>query len=1156
MREEVNIDQSAVVKEERVLGTVADLPYLIAEGRFKNFDRNQALICIVKTDQLEAVAESLRFFCADRVVVSFPAWDCEPFERLSPHHPIVHARVRALVTMAETKGQSLIIVTTALALIQKIIPKDFWSERSRSVQAGETLDRTHWTSYLADMGYHRVDTVRECGEFAVRGHLIDVFSPAHEKPVRIDFWDDQVETLSFFDPLMQNKLQDCEQFFCIPCHELILTEDQRQRFHHNVSLLSESALGLTAADRDAVARGLRPLGIERLMPLFCASMTSLLAQFSNSTLIAEESILTVLVRAIEDLDTLWATVVPPQHDCMRQLYLSQESLFELCHSHKQIILSRFGGIAHQFDQANDAVLSQDSSIITTEEEAVVPLKGPWQSGDASLWQSWRDECLRAGFHILWAYSSDTMRERAEKFLAYNNLVCVRFASWTEKPESPTPSILLVPMAVTSSRRWSNLAIIAEQDVFGHRIAQKRSSKKRLEAAFLELSQLNQGDYVVHTEHGVGRFESLVTVTVQNQPHDCVQLTYAGGDRLFVPVENVEVIARYGAQEASPELDRLGAASWQQRKAKVKAKIFQIADHLVKLAAARQLVSSTPVDGTEAFENFCQRFPYQETDDQLRAQEDIMADLASQHPMDRLICGDVGFGKTEVALRAAFLIAAAGGQVVVVTPTTLLCRQHYANFLKRFEGFPYRIAQLSRFVSAKEAAQTRAELADGKIQIVITTHAVFSKHTTFKDLRLLIIDEEHHFGVKQKEKLKEAWPSLHVLTLTATPIPRTLQMSMVGIRDMSLIATPPVDRQAVQISVIPFDTRVLREAILREKRRGGQVFLVSPRIEDLTDLANLVADHVPEVRAKVAHGQMVASVLDEVMLGFGERQFDVLISTSIVESGIDIPTANTIIIHRADLFGLAQLYQLRGRVGRAKAKGYAYLFLPQYQLKTSAIRRLEAMQSLDGLGAGFTLASHDMDIRGAGNLVGSEQSGYIREVGVELYQHMLEQAVAALREGGGADHLHQGQSPTITMNLPVSIPEGYIPDAGLRLGLYRRGAVLKTIQELNQFAEELKDRFGPPPDEVVNLLTILTLKIYCLQLGVGKLDVGDRGATLTFVRPPNLTHLVAFIQQKHGTVKLRPDEKLVVLQTWSSQEARSQYLQNLLLEMSEAKIAES
>jgi transcription-repair coupling factor (superfamily II helicase) len=683
----------------------------------------------------------------------------------------------------------------------------------------------------------------------------------------------------------------------------------------------------------------------------------------------------------------------------------------------------------------------------------------------------------------------------------------------------------------------DLAVIAETDILGDRLA--RPGRRRRASNFLaEASALTPGDLVVHIDHGIGRYEGLRTLEVQGAPHDCLELQYGGEAKLYLPVENIDLLTRYGSEGDGVQLDRLGGAAWQSRKARAKARLRDMAEGLIRIAAERAMRSTDallPPHGV--FEEFCARFPFEETEDQLTAIEDVLGDFASGHPMDRLICGDVGFGKTEVALRAAFVAAMSGLQVAVVAPTTLLARQHFKTFTERFQGWPIRLARLSRLTPAREAAEAREGLKRGEIEVVIGTHAVLSKQVGFSHLGLVIVDEEQHFGVKHKEKLKELRADVHMLTLTATPIPRTLQMALSGLREMSIIATPPVDRLAVRTYVTPFDPVALREALLREKFRGGQAYYVVPRISDLPDIERFLREQVPEVRFAVGHGQMAPTQLETVMSAFYDGDYDVLLSTTIVESGLDIPTANTLIIHRSDMFGLSQLYQLRGRVGRSKARAYAYLTTPSERpITLSAERRLKVLQSLDSLGAGFQLASHDLDQRGGGNLLGEEQSGHIREVGVELYQQMLEDEVAELKaRGGDAPAPDRGWSPQINTGVAVLIPEAYVPDLNVRLALYRRLSDAEHASDREALAAELIDRFGPLPPEAAQLLKVVGIKGMCREANVAKIDVGPKGAVISFRNEVfgNPAGLVQHIQKNAVTWRLRPDNKVVVKGEWES-----------------------
>ncbi len=740
--------------------------------------------------------------------------------------------------------------------------------------------------------------------------------------------------------------------------------------------------------------------------------------------------------------------------------------------------------------------------------------------------------------VLASYTAGA-RERLSGLLEDHGLKGLKAAdSWQEALGAKGEAALIV-LPLDHGFNAPDVAVLTEQDMLGDRLVRRKKRRKSADAFLAELAALTPGDLVVHMEHGIGRYEGLTSVMVGKAPHDCVALTYASGDKLYVPVENIDVLSRYGGGGDAATLDKLGGEAWQRRKARMKERIREIAGELIKTAAIRATRAGQVAEADDsAFPQFVDRFPYEETDDQDRAIAEVLEDLESGKPMDRLVCGDVGFGKTEVALRAAFVAAMAGYQVALICPTTLLARQHYRNFIERFHGFPIEIGRLSRLVPAAEAKATKEGIEKGTVDIVIGTHALLSKSLKFKKLGLVVVDEEQHFGVAHKEKLKALKEDVHVLTLTATPIPRTLQMAMSGLRELSVIQTPPVDRLAVRTYVAPWDAVVMREALLREHYRGGQSFLVAPRIADLPELEEWLREEVPEVKAVTAHGQMSPTEVEERMSAFYDRKYDVLLSTTIVESGLDIPSANTLIVHRADRFGLAQLYQLRGRVGRAKTRAYAYLTTPpDRSLTEGADKRLQVLANLDSLGAGFQLASHDLDIRGAGNLLGDEQSGHIREVGFELYQSMLEDAILDLKSG--ASERREEFTPQINVEAPILIPEIYVPDLDLRMGLYRRLGELEDRQEVEAFGAELIDRFGKLPQETKNLLQIVETKINCKKARIAKLDVGAKGAVITFAPDgfPDLAGLLAYVERLKGAAKLRPDSKLVISRDWPTGEGR-------------------
>jgi transcription-repair coupling factor (superfamily II helicase) len=761
--------------------------------------------------------------------------------------------------------------------------------------------------------------------------------------------------------------------------------------------------------------------------------------------------------------------------------------------------------------------------------------------------------IQAKKRVVVACWSEGSADRMGGVLADHGVSPIAIArSWAEVEKLHPSATAVAILGLDHGFETSSLVVVSEQDILGDRMVRARGRTKRAANFIAEAAALNQNDLVVHVDHGIGRYLGLKTIEAAGAPHDCLEIQYDGG-KLFLPVENIELLSRYGSDDEGVVLDRLGGAGWQSRKAKLKNRIRDIAEQLIKVAAERELRTGPVIDAPHGvYEEFCARFPYEETEDQEKAIADVFEDLARGKPMDRLVCGDVGFGKTEVALRAAFVVAMTGRQVAVVVPTTLLARQHYKTFTARFAGWPVKIRQLSRMVVAKEAADTRTMLAQGQVDIVIGTHALLAKSIAFRDLGLLVVDEEQHFGVAHKERLKQLRSEVHVLTLTATPIPRTLQLALSGVKDLSIIATPPIDRLAVRTFIAPFDPVTLREALLREHYRGGQSFYVCPRISDLADAEEFLKVTVPEVKIGIAHGQMAPTRLEDVMSAFYDGKFDVLLSTPIVESGLDIPTANTLIVHRANIFGLAQLYQLRGRIGRAKARAYAYFTVPaERTLTDGADRRLKVLQALDTLGAGFSLASHDLDIRGAGNLLGEEQSGQVREVGIELYQDMLEEAVASLR-GAVAKEAEEAWSPQINLGSAVLIPESYVADLNVRLALYRRLADLENNDGIEAFAAELIDRFGPLPGEVKSLLKIMAIKQLCRIAQVEKIDAGPKGATISFRNNafPEPVKLVGWIAQNSKTAKVRPDQKLVIMRDWSTPDERLVGAQQVMTKLAE------
>ncbi|MEM8726275.1 MAG: transcription-repair coupling factor, partial [Pseudomonadota bacterium] len=851
--------------------------------------------------------------------------------------------------------------------------------------------------------------------------------------LRLDFFGDELESLRLFDPGTQRSTGTLNSHLLLPASEALLDEDSITRFRGRY----REMFGATATQDplyEAVSDGRRLAGMEHWMPLFEERLDTLFDHLGDDDVVVIDN--GAIGAASERL-----TDITDYHDQrMRSAGeaagsyrpLSSEALYLAKEEFDAAIVS---APAHrsQIFAAPDSETSIDFGFTSARDFAPERARGDNVYEEAAKHFA---VLAKSNKRALFAAYSTGSRSRITSILSEAGVKTQIANTWQEAlGASAKGGVVAMVLPLDTGFASDELEVLTEQDVLGDRLVRRKKKRKDSDAFLAELQALARGDLVVHVEHGIGKYLGLDPVPVGKSQHDCVSLEYRGGDKLFIPVENIDVLSRYGSSEDAVMLDRLGGEAWQRRRSRLKERIREIAGELMKVAAERALKKAPALPVDEAsFNQFVDRFPWEETDDQDAAIADVLRDLESGKPMDRLVCGDVGFGKTEVALRAAFVAAMNGQQVAVVAPTTLLARQHYQNFTERFAGFPLKVGRLSRLVSSKEMSETRDGLASSDIDIVIGTHAILSKSTEFKNLGLVIVDEEQRFGVTHKEKLKQLRTDVHMLTLTATPIPRTLQMAMTGLRELSTIQTPPVDRLAVRTYVMEWDDMVMREALLREHHRGGQSFIVVPRISDMATTEEWLRENVPEVKVIAAHGQMGAGEIEERMSAFYEGKYEVLLSTTIVESGLDLPSANTIIIHRADRFGLAQLYQLRGRVGRSKLRAYAYLTTkPRAPLTPAAEKRLRVLGSLDTLGAGFTLASQDLDIRGAGNLLGEEQSGQMRDVGYELYQSMLEEAIAKIKAGEleGLSEADDQWAPQINLGVPVLIPETYVPDLDVR-----------------------------------------------------------------------------------------------------------------------------
>ncbi len=1090
------------------------------------------VIHIARDDKRMAATEAaLRFFAPDMPVIKFPGWDCLPYDRVSPHADISAARMATLAGMVHGMPDRFVLLTTLSAAMQRVPAREVLKEAAYTARVDHRIDEKALRNFLVRMGFSQAPTVMEPGDYAIRGGIIDIFPPGDSGPVRLDLFGDTLDGARRFDPVSQRTIEKLDLVELAPVSEVILDEAAILRFRQNYRI----AFGAAGTDDplyEAVSAGRKHQGVEHWMPFFHDRLEVLFDYLPKASVTLDDQVTPARLSRWEGIvdqyetrkiamaqkgriDTIYKPV-PPE-----QLYLD-DTAWEGAIADRRVV--QF----HPLAQASGPGVVDGGGRIGRN------FSPERQLENVNLFSALSDHVNAkiANGPVVVASYSEGARERLDGLLEDEGLLGAVLIN--DMRSVGKNGVHLAVWPLEHGFEAPGLTVISEQDVLGERLVRKQGKRKRAENFLTETQSLSAGDLVVHVDHGIGRYLGLEVVTAAGAAHECLLLEYAEQARLYLPVENIELLSKYGHDQGL--LDRLGGGAWQAKKAKLKERIREMADRLIRVAAERALRTAPALEPQHhAWEAFSARFPYQETDDQLSAIEDVLDDLTSGQPMDRLICGDVGFGKTEVAMRAAFVAAMSGVQVAVIAPTTLLARQHYKSFAERFRGFPLEVHALSRFVSPKQAAKTRDGMARGTVDIVVGTHALLAKNVRFQNLGLLIIDEEQHFGVGHKERLKQMRTDIHVLTLTATPIPRTLQLSLSGVRDLSIIGTPPVDRLAIRTYVSEFDAVTIREALLREHYRGGQSFYVVPRISDLPEIEVFLRDHVPEISFITAHGQLAAGDLDERMNAFYDGKYDVLLATTIVESGLDIPTANTMVVHRADMFGLSQLYQIRGRVGRSKTRAYAYLTTkPRAPLTPAAEKRLRVLGSLDTLGAGFTLASQDLDIRGAGNLLGEEQSGQMRDVGYELYQQMLEEAIAKIKSGEmeGLSDTGDQWAPQINLGVPVLIPETYVPDLDVRLGLYRRLSGLQGKVELEGFAAELIDRFGKLPKELNTLLLIVRIKAMCKRAGIAKLDGGPKGATIQFHNDKfsSPQGLVDYIQAQNGLAKVK-DNKIVVRRDW-------------------------
>jgi transcription-repair coupling factor (superfamily II helicase) len=1049
-------------------------------------------------------------------IIYFPSLDTIPYDRISPNQDIMAQRSAVLSKLSTTSSPRLII-TSAVNLLTKLPPPEVFSRSTATIKIGDKINIEELTVFLIDNGFSRSGSAIDGGEFAIRGEILDIVA-GYQKGYRINFGWNVIESIKEFDINSQITTNNVDNFTISVASETMLNSTTIANFKNNF-LKYFGVNNSNSPLYQSIIEGKKFHGYEQLSPLFFNKLACLTDYLPDSSIIYNNFSVQSIIEYHNSYNDFYESRLISNKANPTSFYFALPP---------ESFIVDSGRFKNSLIEGNNICLENgnDMDIKAIEKISVTALKEKKSIFDALF-----DVIIQHKNRIpVILCNSKSGLERIRAVAVAHEYIAEKITTLSKA----RVNVINLALAPLSSGFLTDVYIfIAEQDILGDKFSTQshKTSKRKLQNLLRELDNITEGELVTHKDHGIGRFEKTEVISVNDTAHDCLKIIYADNDILYVPVENIELITKYGNENTA--LDKLGGVNWQKRKAKLKNRIKDIAKDLIKITAKRQLTKTNPIDfDTETYDLFCRNFPYNETEDQLTSINDIKDDLQGGKLMDRLICGDVGFGKTEVAMRAAFMIVfdtrSDRSQVVVISPTTILCKQHFENFITRFKGFDLKIVQLSRLLKPAAAKQVKEDIENGSADIIIGTHALLAKNIKFKNLKLIIIDEEQHFGVSQKEYLKNLKSQAHVLSLSATPIPRTLQMSMVGIKDLSLIATPPIDRLPVRTTISPMDYVIIRDALMRERFRGGRSFYVCPRIKDMEVVEKLLREYVPELKYKIAHGQMQANVIDTIMSEFCDGKFDILLSTTIIESGIDISTANTMIIHRADMLGLSQLYQLRGRVGRGKVRGYAYLTLAQKGITSKhSMERLMILQNIDSLGAGFTIAGHDMDLRGFGNLVGEEQSGHIREVGSELYQQMLDEAITEIKENKSNEILDY--TPNINLGIPVFIPITYLEDSSLRIAIYRRAGALKNDSEIEAFRDEMIDRFGNLPQEFSNLLEIVKIKNRCIESKIESIDAGPNGFVIKFNINFDAAKIVfAFVNKHPRITKIRPDNKLVLV----------------------------
>ncbi len=1091
---------------------------------FQNSDRLTHIHLLSREGILNQFSEILKFFNNKLEVLVYPSWDCLPYSNVSPRKEIISKRYSALRASKRKSKNCTIILLSIDSILQKIVPAKKILEKSFSLTIDQNINLTNLIEWLEKNGYSRQSNVYSTGEYAVRGGILDIFVPEIQYPIRVDIFGTKLEKIRTFDPSSQRSNGSIDKVKIFPVSEIFLDEQSIDIFRQNY----RRTIGtVTKNDRvyNSISETRYVEGIEHWLPLFNPKLEPIFSFFKGASLSYEKDLEQMIENKWEQIVESRDFDLKTISDKKNKLSLLEPSLHYLSPSVFKEALSLYK--IKKIDQIYTNKLK--TIDYSTKDFAVERNKE-----DISLFDEvvrYIGKRVKKSSIILSGHSEGSIK-RLLSVLKEHGLRIVRKIDSIDQIYGSPKQIYYAITHLDVGFSTSFFEIITEKAIFGGKIRSSRATKQRnLTAVFEDLNSLCVEDLVVHIDYGIGMFMGLKNFEINGIKNDFLEINYANTDKIFLPVENIELISPLGHSDA--KLDKLGSANWQLRKATVKNKIKLVAEKLIKIAAERKLVKSKKFSlQKDLFQEFCDRFPYEETPDQLQAINDVIKDLSAGNPMDRLICGDVGFGKTEVAIRASFIMVTENRQVVLAAPTTLLAKQHTEVFKKRFDGYPIKIKMLSRLTKAREVDQIKKDISNGDINILIGTHSVMNRKLKFDDLGLVIVDEEQSFGVDQKEQLKAIFPDIHVLTLSATPIPRTLQMAFSGIRDLSLINTPPKNRMPIETNVIEFDQGSISSIIMREIKRDGQVFFVVPKIKDIRAIEEFLSNFLPDVKYMVATGKTSNTELEKTISAFYYGDFDLLVSTNIIGSGLDIPKANTIIIYRAELFGLSQLYQIRGRVGRSNKRAFAYLVSKENDTLTeSARKRLDLIKGLNSLVSGFTLSSQDLEMRGSGNILGEEQTGQVNEVGVSLYQEMLQKTISSLtlkKKDGVDSDVDENWSPVIRIPIAARIPKEYIQDPALRLSFYRRLSNFDDQVQLESLLAEMIDRFGRLPQEIINLANILKVKEKCKSLEIESLEVGAKGVTIKFRegKVENISGLLAFIESDKSNIKPSNDKLFI------------------------------